>query len=430
MALRTIGSVHRTLLRGEKRPAEGEESVGDGTQGAVVMEASPCSTLEVIEAELALELLIVALDAPAQLREPHQRRDGSRRRQRGKPLLVGRLGITGLLTEQPLFSTWRRSFLVPVRRPYAYGCKPPALPTSRPFAPFHDAESQGRDEQLEGDWRVLIVAMARSRTSCHAAWFGRDPWVAPRWPDDRLAIDSNHVMQIPLRERLTKLGGVAVAGICKDNVTTYPSSKRSVELRQRERTFRRRRDVVGHASASTPLPICRPGLGQKQPVTDHPATLLTGEVEANRDLTVVDSTERSRVLALHAHGVIALLRKAGVVDHERLDTWQLLVELLRQTRQHLLVRPSRDHDRLLEALSHGFDFINSIDQASSHWSDRLSVAIEEQPRHVPTQSIATFWATKTIDEVIQVLAEFTVELCDFSWCHREGRSQRDRGRKM
>src|SRR5512138_654591 len=62
-----MGSVHRTRLWGEKRSAEREEAVCHRAEAGVVVEAAPRSPLEVIEAELLLHLLVVALDAPAQL---------------------------------------------------------------------------------------------------------------------------------------------------------------------------------------------------------------------------------------------------------------------------------------------------------------------------------------------------------------------------
>jgi hypothetical protein len=47
--------------------------VSDAAERGVMVEASPCSAFEVIEADLLLELLIVALDAPAKFGEPHER---------------------------------------------------------------------------------------------------------------------------------------------------------------------------------------------------------------------------------------------------------------------------------------------------------------------------------------------------------------------
>jgi hypothetical protein len=51
---RIVASVHGGLLRGGKRPAKGEESVRDGAERRVVVEASPHSTFEVVEADLLL----------------------------------------------------------------------------------------------------------------------------------------------------------------------------------------------------------------------------------------------------------------------------------------------------------------------------------------------------------------------------------------
>jgi hypothetical protein len=59
-------------LWGEKRSAEREESVGDGAESGVVVKASPGATLEMVESKLLLELLVVALDSPAQSCEPNE----------------------------------------------------------------------------------------------------------------------------------------------------------------------------------------------------------------------------------------------------------------------------------------------------------------------------------------------------------------------
>ena len=53
--------------RGEKGPLDHEEAVSDGAECGVVVEASPGAALEVVEADLLFEFLIVALDSPAEL---------------------------------------------------------------------------------------------------------------------------------------------------------------------------------------------------------------------------------------------------------------------------------------------------------------------------------------------------------------------------
>ena len=66
---RTIGNVHVYLLRGENPALYGQVSVGDGAQGGVVVKSAPRSALEVIEAYLRFQFLVVALDPPSQLDE-------------------------------------------------------------------------------------------------------------------------------------------------------------------------------------------------------------------------------------------------------------------------------------------------------------------------------------------------------------------------
>src|SRR5689334_20614762 len=68
--------------RGGKAAALGhQEPVGGDAQAGVVVEAAPAAALEVAEPELLLQLLEVALDAPAQLRRGEHVRDPGRRGQ-------------------------------------------------------------------------------------------------------------------------------------------------------------------------------------------------------------------------------------------------------------------------------------------------------------------------------------------------------------
>src|SRR6188768_1536852 len=68
---RTIASVHFTLLWGEKRSSHSEERVSRRAKRGVVMKTAPCAPLEVIEADLAFQFLIVPLNAPPELCQPN-----------------------------------------------------------------------------------------------------------------------------------------------------------------------------------------------------------------------------------------------------------------------------------------------------------------------------------------------------------------------
>ena len=53
------------VMRGEKsRAFSGDKAIGGDAESCVVMEPAPTSTLEMIDADFVLELLVVAFDAP------------------------------------------------------------------------------------------------------------------------------------------------------------------------------------------------------------------------------------------------------------------------------------------------------------------------------------------------------------------------------
>src|SRR5712691_7826770 len=69
----------------------------------MMMESSPAAALEMIQPQLVLELLIVALDPPAQLGEADELGDRGRLRQRREPILRRFAGSPGPFDQQPLF---------------------------------------------------------------------------------------------------------------------------------------------------------------------------------------------------------------------------------------------------------------------------------------------------------------------------------------
>src|ERR1700686_1739432 len=79
-----------------------EEGVSGDAQRGVVVKAAPTAALEVVEANLLFELLVVALDPPAQLGDAHQfleRRGGGQ----GTQEVFGGFRLTrGPFDEQPL----------------------------------------------------------------------------------------------------------------------------------------------------------------------------------------------------------------------------------------------------------------------------------------------------------------------------------------
>src|SRR6516164_10500921 len=103
-----------------------------------MLEAPPPPALEMIQPEFVLEFLVVALDAPPQLREADEVSDRDRLRQRRQPVLR-RLGVAlGPLDQQPLFGPGRGALFVAMRRPDAEPCEPRAHRPPGAFAPRHN----------------------------------------------------------------------------------------------------------------------------------------------------------------------------------------------------------------------------------------------------------------------------------------------------
>src|SRR3990172_6946560 len=104
-----------------------------------MMKPSPTATLVVVEANLVLELLVVALDAPADHDEPYQILDRHGLGDRGEPVFRrGRLAA-GPLGEQPLGIARGRAALVAMRGadPQPREARPHRSPRSLP--PAHGA---------------------------------------------------------------------------------------------------------------------------------------------------------------------------------------------------------------------------------------------------------------------------------------------------
>ena len=92
-----------------RQTLKGQEAVGCDTQRRMMVEAGPTSTLELIQADLLLEHLVVTLYPPSHLRDRHQALERARGRERGKKILR-RLQQSRLpFDQQPLIGTQRLS---------------------------------------------------------------------------------------------------------------------------------------------------------------------------------------------------------------------------------------------------------------------------------------------------------------------------------
>lgn len=105
-----------------------QESVRERAQRQVMMQPIPRATLEVIQTHLRFHLLVVALDAPAQLGEVHKTLKRSRLGQRTEPVMRGEFLLRRPLPNQPLLRFRSHSFAVSSRGLHAHrGEQSPSL---------------------------------------------------------------------------------------------------------------------------------------------------------------------------------------------------------------------------------------------------------------------------------------------------------------
>src|SRR5690349_10657825 len=90
-------------------------TVGRNRVRRVVMEPSPASTLVVVEADLLLQVLEVALDAPSELGGIDERRDRCAGAQRRKPALGWSVLALGPFKQQPLLGRRLGSPIISMR---------------------------------------------------------------------------------------------------------------------------------------------------------------------------------------------------------------------------------------------------------------------------------------------------------------------------
>src|ERR1700751_6359011 len=76
-----------TRLRGKKAALGNQKTVGCDAQASMMMEPPPVAALVVAKAELLLELLVIPLDPPARLGNPHEALQRRAPGQIGEPVL-------------------------------------------------------------------------------------------------------------------------------------------------------------------------------------------------------------------------------------------------------------------------------------------------------------------------------------------------------
>src|SRR5262245_59604138 len=248
-------------------PAILQESVGDHRHERMTMEALPGSTLEVIETEFFLQLLVSLLANPSRLDGGRKRAQVSRRRQVGEIVfLLSRHPVfadePSLLTGQMLLTLVPDPLRWSVRDPHANSSKTSLELSFGAGAPT-DGVPFGMGQHVFRRYRQNIRDVPLSGTTA----LGNRP--------DHLHIGRVHLEvsrntdrpgQLAGCERLAERSAHPITGVRQDAAKADTGRDGTIDLHQSQLRLRARRSIFGrNTRALQPGPIARPTLGKKQP---------------------------------------------------------------------------------------------------------------------------------------------------------------------
>src|SRR6201991_1149955 len=139
--------VDETLLRGEKAALGDQNAAGCDAQASMMMKPAPVAALVVAKAELLLELLVIPLDPPARLGNPHEALQRRAPGQIGEPVPGWLSFAVWPLDQQPLLRPRLRALRIAMGRadPHgrkargqlALGCRAPGEPAPSAGGQMH-----------------------------------------------------------------------------------------------------------------------------------------------------------------------------------------------------------------------------------------------------------------------------------------------------
>src|SRR3954452_17531265 len=204
------------LLRGEKAALGDQKAVGCDAQAGMMGEAAPVAAIVVAKAKLLLEFMIVPLDPPARLGNPHETLERGAPREVGEPVL-GRLGVSRRpLDQQPLFGPGFAAPRVAMRRTHPHGREARTEFAVRARAPGHAVpvlRRQAERQRLERDRLVLRIAPQPGRAPATAGPWGRRQWSGAGRPDAGAGARAEHVAQAEVGNANAEVGLVTIGGI-------------------------------------------------------------------------------------------------------------------------------------------------------------------------------------------------------------------------
>src|SRR6266852_5763322 len=284
---------------------------GEHHQGNVAMPPMPRSALVVIEPELVFRGLKTVLDRPPMAFDRHQRFDGCSRWTPGGE--EGEIAIGDMTTDQ---QTARPQTLIcaveffdleigqfeitPIMQPRSFGSGP-----CRQAFPVGRAPRPGDVCGLAGDRSPLAPGLK------HVS-----------------AADPEHIAFACVTQLLFDIANT-VDGVTSNPLEWYRRGYGACDHSRRKLWFGRKAGIGGHVCGFQAIWIVAPFLRKIQRTIDERMTVARNVGSEDSDLAVRDLACGTSVLPRHSARRLALLEKAGLVDHEhRVVIRQMLDDII------------------------------------------------------------------------------------------------------
>ena len=113
-------------------------------------------------------------------------------------------------------------------------------------------------------------------------------------------------------------------------------------------------DLLGDPGDPTALLVTSPCFGQVQRTVEQSVAMAAGIAEKDADLTVFNASGSTRILALHADGMLPFLDEASLVKcHHRVHIAQVLDDIDTQIVAHRIGIPAHAGQKVLHAVGRG-----------------------------------------------------------------------------
>ena len=356
--------------RGGKMPhtLDNDEGVAAQGDGDVMIPPWERAALEMVEAELSLELLVDHLGSPPLLDDPDD-------------LLLGHAAWERRESE----FRWLCFTVEPLHdEPEGFLLLRLSLAMNR----FDATEAESRRELSFGA-RSPGDAPEGGGTEFDAELFcGDDTFdlvVHVEQPETRRRLDRNRVIEPMSAQRLAEGRGISISRVCEYDISRDAVGLRSCNHVESELGLRLERAFFRNARRFSPLRVVGPVVRQVELEIDGHLLLPVRHAKAHPYLAIRDLAGGARILSLNTDGVLALLEEPRVVDDP--DGYRFVFphgvdDVARSGAPDIAIAPGRTPDEVEEPIVATLHVFGGAERTSRDGLDALPLAIAEEPERI------------------------------------------------